>query len=367
MAILDEINKLKSSQSGNIAIQCFDADYYDSLSAENKARLLKCINSGIENPDSEMGCYANQPTDYDELRPFFSKVLSKFHGVPEGTKHTNDWGLSSIEGLPEDGNLDLSKFGLPSLSMRVRVGRNLATFPLPGAMNQKQRVALENQMMEAFKQLIEMPEYGGAYYSLTPGNPNQINDQQYQDLVDAHIMFKNMDVDTYLTAAGIASDWPYGRGCYVSNDKEFIIWVGEEDHLRIMCMTKGTVLNTVFDRLRTALDVVENIKGLDFAKSDDFGFVTSCPTNLGTAMRASLHIQLPNLTADGTDKRAKEVARPLGLAVRGTGGEHTPIGSDGTVDISPRARFCITEGEIIAALYKGVKLLKQEEDAAAGN
>ncbi|MEO0922422.1 MAG: arginine kinase, partial [Pseudomonadota bacterium] len=182
---------------------------------------------------------------------------------------------------------------------------------------------------------------------------------------DAHIMFKDMSNDRYLLAAGIAADWPYGRGCYVSEDRSFIIWVGEEDHLRIMCMEKGTILNKVFDRLKTALDVVSGIQGLSFATSDTYGVVTSCPTNLGTGMRASVHIQLPNLTADGTDKRAKQIAKPLGLSVRGTGGEHTPIGSDGTVDISPSARFCITEAEIIAALYKGLSLLKAEEDKAA--
>ena len=117
-------------------------------------------------------------------------------------------------------------------------------------------------------------------------------------LVDAHIMFKDMSADPYLLAAGIASDWPYGRGVYISEDKGFIIWVGEEDHLRIMCMEKGTVLNKVFDRLKAALDVVNGIEGLEFASSDDYGKVTSCPTNLGTGMRASVHIPIPNLTSD---------------------------------------------------------------------
>jgi len=78
-------------------------------------------------------------------------------------------------------------------------------------------------------------------------------------------------------------------------------------------------------------------------------------------MRASLHIALPNLTADGTDTKAKAIAKPLGLSVRGIGGEHTPIGADGTLDISPSARFCITEAEIVAALYKGIVLLKDAE------
>ncbi len=158
---------------------------------------------------------------------------------------------------------------------------------------------------------------------------------------------------------------PSGRGCYVSADKGFIIWVGEEDHLRIMCMQKGTVLNEVFDRLRTALSVVESIEGLQFAVSKDYGCVTSCPTNLGTGMRASVHIQIPHLTKGGSNAKAKAVCKPLRLSVRGLGGEHTAIGADGTCDISPSSRFCIKEAEIITALYHGLKNLKAAEDEAA--
>merc|ERR1711939_138915 len=123
-------------------------------------------------------------------------------------------------------------------------------------------------------------------------------------------------------------------------------------------------LNEVFDRLREALEVVESIDGIEFATSKKYGYVTSCPTNLGTGMRASVHIKIPNLTADGTDKKAKAVAKPLGLSVRGTGGEHTPIGKDGTVDISPSSRLFIKEKEIIAKLYRGIELLMEEEHAA---
>merc|ERR1711979_86991 len=134
----------------------------------------------------------------------------------------------------------------------------------------------------------------------------------------------------------------------------------------IMCMKKGTVLNEVFDRLKKSLDMVEKIEGLKFFKSEQFGYVTSCPTNLGTGMRASLHVKVPKLTADGTDKKAKEICKPLGLSVRGLGGEHTPIGKDGTIDISPSKRFCISEAEIVTALYKGIKLLKEAEEKAGG-
>merc|ERR1711907_209939 len=128
---------------------------------------------------------------------------------------------------------------------------------------------------------------------------------------------------------------------------------------------KGTKLNEVFDRLKKMLDAVESIEGIKFAKSDKYGYVTSCPSNLGTGMRASVHIKIPNLTSDGTDTKAKEVAGPLGLSVRGTGGEHTPIGADGTVDISPRARLFIKEKEIIEKLYNGIALLMDKEKEAA--
>ena len=186
-------------------------------------------------------------------------------------------------------------------------------------------------------------------------------------------MFKDMNADLYLRSAGIASDWPYGRGCWQSADKQCIIWFGEEDHLRIMCMKKGSRLNEVFTRLKKMLDLVETLDGIDFARSSKYGYITSCPTNLGTGMRASVHIKVPNLTADGqadphgNSPTCKAICNPLGLSVRGTGGEHTPIGKDGTIDLSPRARLFIKEKEIIAALYRGItNLMAAEKKAAAG-
>mmetsp|Transcript_21567 Transcript_21567/g.56233 ORF Transcript_21567/g.56233 Transcript_21567/m.56233 type:complete len:424 (+) Transcript_21567:38-1309(+) len=355
--------EIRKSHPHNLCAKHFTEEYFNSLSPKHQKEFLKITLSGINNPDSSMGCYAMNPTDYETFRPFFSKVLAEYHKVPEKQTHVNSWDLAGVEGLPEDGKLNLLELGLPPLSMRVRVGRNLADFPLPGAMFKEDRIAMEKKMQTAFDKLIAMAEYGGKYYSLTPGNPNHIDEETYKKLVADHIMFKNMANDSYLVEAGIANDWPYGRGCYVSEDRAFIVWVGEEDHLRIMCMRKGTLLNQIFDRLKVALDVISSIDGIDFAMSQDFGVVTSCPTNIGTGMRASVHLQLPNLTRGGTDAKAKAVAKPLGLSVRGLGGEHTPIGRDGTCDISPSARFCISEAQIIKALYDGIKAIKAAEDA----
>lgn len=362
--LFTEIEAIKKKHPNNLMAKHFSASYFLSLSPANQKRLYKIVKSGLENPTSSLGCYAMNPTDYDEFQAYLDLVIRDYHkispDIPE-VQHVTNWKVDK-----GSENLDLTKLGLKNISMRVRVGRNLQDFPLPGAMTKEDRVNLEKVMIKAFKKLMADDRYGGNYYSLTPDTEYSINDEFYANLVKKHIMFKDMDNDPYLKSAGISSDWPFGRGCYVSQDKEFIVWVGEEDHLRIMCMKKGNVLNEVFNRLSTACDVVEK-NASKFAHSKNYGYVTSCPTNLGTGMRASVHIKVPNLTSDGTETKAKAVAKPLGLSVRGVGGEHTPIGADGTIDISPSARLCIEEREIIKKLYEGIKLLLKEEEAAKSN
>ncbi len=112
-------------------------------------------------------------------------------------------------------------------------------------MTKVDRIRFEQKMLSAFRVLIENKAYGGAVFSLTPHadwaevgdsrvNPNLISAAKYNELVRAHVMFKDMAADPYLASAGIASDWPCGRGCYQSADGGFIIWFGEEDQLRIM-------------------------------------------------------------------------------------------------------------------------------------
>lgn len=366
-SFLSALAKVKAENPDNLCAKYLTNEYINSQPEELQQVLYRCTRTGVENPTSQLGCYAMKPEDYAVFNEFFDKVIREYHGDDTGEKtHETNW---DIEG--DDKELCVSKLGVEGeLSMRVRVGRNLEGFNLPGMMDKEERIKFEKKMCEAFEKLIAKEGYGGNIYSLTPDfngetNPNLITDEKYQELVKAHIMFKNMDDDTYLKSAGISSDWPYGRGCYVSEDQQFIIWFGEEDQLRIMCMKKGTKLSEVFNRLKVALDLVEEIEGIKFASSEKYGYVTSCPSNLGTGMRASVHIRIPNLTSDGTDAKAKEICKPLGLSVRGTGGEHTPIGADGTVDISPRARLFIKEGDIIQALYKGISDLMAAEKAAA--
>lgn len=99
-----------------------------------------------------MGCYALNPADYDTYKPFFSKALELYHKVDlTTTKHVNNWSLEGVEGLPEGGQLDLAALGLPALSMRVRTGRNLKKYPLPGAMSEEDRRNMESDMGGVFE------------------------------------------------------------------------------------------------------------------------------------------------------------------------------------------------------------------------
>jgi len=368
-----KVEQITMSNPGNRCAKYLvqEKKWVEEIKAEDQENFYKCVKTGIENKDSGLGCYAMTPKDYETYGKFFDAVIQDYHSGNADSKHVTDWDISDVG---EAGVLDVKKLGLDELSMRVRVGRNLTDFNLPGAMDKAERLKFEQRMLPAFEAISE--KFGGSVYSLSPNlgmdadgkeikNPNFIDEAKYQELVDAHVMFKDMAADAYLASAGIASDWPNGRGCWQSEDKQMIIWFGEEDQLRIMCMKKGTRLDEVFTGLKTLLDTVESIDGIEFAKSDKYGYVTSCPSNLGTGMRASVHVKVPNLTSDGTDAKAKAVCKPLGLSVRGTGGEHTPIGKDGTIDVSPSARLFIKEKEIVAKLYQGIKDLMAEEKKAA--
>jgi creatine kinase/arginine kinase len=110
-------------------------------------------------------------------------------------------------------------------------------------------------------------------------------------LINDHFLFK--EGDRFLEAAGLNRDWPEGRGIFHNTDKTFLVWINEEDQLRIISMEKGSDIKGVFERLAIACKTLE--KSFKFAHDDHLGYITSCPTNLGTALRASVHIKLPKL------------------------------------------------------------------------
>ena len=87
-----------------------------------------------------------------------------------------------------------------------------------------------------------------------------------------------------MESCGFNRDWPSGRGIFHNNKKTFLTWVNEEDQLRIISMQPGADILAVLTRLSKAATEIEKVA--KFARDDHLGYITSCPTNLGTALRA---------------------------------------------------------------------------------
>jgi protein-arginine kinase len=162
-----------------------------------------------------------------------------------------------------------------------------------------------------------------------------------------------------LESAGVNRDWPKNRGIFFSEDKKFLVWISEEDSMRIISMQQGADIAEVFTRLSTALDYIN--EHITFAFDDVRGFYTTCPTNLGTAMRASVHIKIPKFSAS---QNFIAICGTLGLSIRGIHGEHSES-FDGIYDISNKRRLGVTEAEIYQQLYDGVKKLIEIEKSLA--
>ena len=110
-------------------------------------------------------------------------------------------------------------------------------------------------------------------------------------LIDDHFLFKNGKDNT--EACGLERDWPSARGIFHNDSKTFLSWINEEDELRIISMQPGSDIGAVFERISRACAIFE--KKAKFVLDDHLGYVVSCPTNLGTGLRGSCHIHLPNL------------------------------------------------------------------------
>ena len=167
-----------------------------------------------------------------------------------------------------------------------------------------------------------------------------------------------------MDACGLNRDWPSGRGIFHNDSKTFLVWVNEEDQLRIISMQPGSNIPEVFDRLCRAANHIETV--CKFSHDEHLGYITSCPTNLGTALRGSVHIKLPLLGKD--KKKFNEIADKYYVQIRGIHGEHTET-DDGIFDISNKRRLGRSEKDLVQDMYSGVKeMMKVEMEltAAAG-
>jgi len=254
----------------------------------------------------------------------------------------------------------------------VETRRNLSDLPLAGAMKPNQRLELEIKVQEAFNIFKAMPDFGGKYYSMTKEHPDYLDPEGWANLRTADGR-RAMPQDTgandkVLQAAGIAGAYPKGRGCYMTDNGETVIWVGGEDHLRIACVKEGKMnaFNDVLDNLRMILDLFP--EALPFAESEKYGIITASPQYVGTAMRAFANVQLPHLIADGLGN-AIEIAEEQGLKVSQRSVEDMPdpksaanrVPAEAQCEVSVNAKFGVSEADEANKLLEGLKALAEGE------
>lgn len=307
--------------------------------------LSQAINSGVQNPDSGIGIYAGDEESYEVFASLFDPIIEEYHGFKNDDKHKSNLNPDNLNAPNPDPT------GEYILSTRIRVGRNVKNIPLGPAITDEQRDEIEKDVSGILSDFDN--NLSGIYYPL-----NNMSEENRKSLIADHFLFKAGD--RFLETAGLNRNWPNGRGIFHNNEKTFLVWVNEEDELRIISMQQGGDIKEVFTRLITAIDALS--KKIEFAYNDHLGYITSCPTNLGTAMRASVHIKLPNL-GDKMDE-FKAIADKYNVQIRGIHGEHShSVG--GIYDISNKRRLGVTEVECVQDMYDGIiALIIREKELA---
>merc|ERR1711954_360624 len=308
--------------------------------------LSQAIACAVQFDNQHCGIYAGDWDSYKVFADVFDPLIQEYHGISPDATHESDMDVSKIQG-----NIDPTA---PVHSTRIRVGRSIDGFGLSPGITKSQRVGVENLMKKAFANLTG--DLAGTYYPLTG-----MNEQVRQQLVDDHFLF--MSGDPNLKVAGMERDWPEGRGIFHNKDKTFLTWVNEEDQLRIISMQKGGDVKEVFDRLARGIKAVEDSvkkeSGHDFMLDKRYGYIHACPTNLGTGMRASVHIDLPGFAKEGLPA-LKARCEELKVQPRGTRGESG--GQTGvTYDISNKHRLGYSEVELVQCMIDGVNTLVEED------
>lgn len=226
------------------------------------------------------------------------------------------------------------------LSTRVRLARNLRG-PFPGHLGPH---TLKKTLDHAFQSIQLAGVKNAAFFKM-----GDLDATDREFLVERHL------------ASPLLAAHPSQRGVVVGENETVVVMVNEEDHFRLASLLPGLQLREAHgavDRLDDRLSSV-----LDFAFRDDLGYLTACPTNLGTGMRASCLVHLPGLTMTGAVGKLLESLGRAGLIVRGLYGEGTKVFGD-FFQLSNATGFGRTEGEILAALEKAVAAVVAREKEA---
>jgi protein arginine kinase len=230
------------------------------------------------------------------------------------------------------------------LSTRIRLARNLQDMPFPGWANESQRRDILTRCREAVIALPKMKE--GYIFEM-----KELSELERQVLVERHLISREL------------SSAKAGAAVVISKDQSCSFMINEEDHLRLQIMKTGFQFKRIWkttDALDSALE-----DRVEMAFSSDLGYLTACPTNVGTGLRASIMMHLPGLVISGQMEQVIRGINHLGMTVRGLFGEGSDA-SGSIFQISNQQTLGETEEDIIARLDKVLhKIVLQEKNARA--
>ncbi|KAJ9449173.1 Creatine kinase [Diplonema papillatum] len=248
---------------------------YKDVYTSNGVSLAKCIKTGVDNPGHPMiktcGIVAGDEESYTVFADVFEPIVSARHGgYPRNAKHPTNMKIEDVL----DTKIDPT--GKYVLTSRVRTGRSVRGIRLPPSIGFDERRELERVCVKGLLNLKGVLK--GDYYPLHGSMSYQpkvggMSEQKEEELRKAGNLFQEPD-STLLLSSGMGRHWPDARGIYHNNAQNFFVWVGEEDHLRIVSMQKGDDIKDVFKRFATACNEVQKV-----LKSEGYDFMYA-PTNM---------------------------------------------------------------------------------------
>jgi len=205
------------------------------------------------------------------------------------------------------------------MSSRVRLARNLAGFPFTSMASQID----QRQVLEACKaRILSMPIEEKAQVMWVDLHDSRRDDRSL--LVERQLMSRQHAKGKRSDGSG-GADSPRGLAVLLP-DERMSVMVNEEDHLRMQVVRSGFGLEACLDEINELDDAIE--EGVDYAYDARFGYLTACPTNVGTGLRLSVMMHLPGLALTGELEKVRNAACDMGLAVRGFYGEGSESAGD---------------------------------------
>lgn len=205
------------------------------------------------------------------------------------------------------------------ISSRVRLARNLAGVPFLSRCNATQRVDIERRLRE---QILQAQPADDMFYV----DVAAASDTDRQLLVERHLISKQHASGVEPNGKGAKKHPNYARGVAIGGSETVAIMVNEEDHLRMQVLRSGLQLEQAVEDIFRVDNLLE--ERIDFAYHNRYGYLTACPTNVGTGLRVSVMLHLPALKMTGEIEKVFRAARDMHLAVRGLYGEGTEASGD---------------------------------------